>query len=191
MDDGTPLARERRSEAASRASGRLKRFAAVATVLACVGTAVAFYSQQGFALDPRMLRARIEDFGWLAPAVYVVAAALRPFLILPSWVVMSAGGLLFGVWGGIAWGSVGFSLGALLAFSLARALGRDAVSSRLGGRAADLLAVAHLHHALAVAGFDRSELLGGLVGSDTGNTNGGNKREKRYADNLSSHSWAR
>jgi uncharacterized membrane protein YdjX (TVP38/TMEM64 family) len=136
MDDGTPLAREQRSEAASRASGRLKRFAAVATVLACVGTAVAFYSQQGFALDPRMLRARIEDFGWLAPAVYVVAAALRPFLILPSWVVMSAGGLLFGVWGGIAWGSVGFSLGALLAFSLARALGRDAVSSRLGGRAA-------------------------------------------------------
>ena len=135
MGNGTPPGDEGRSEVASGASGRLKRFAASAAVVACAGVAVTVYSQQGFDLDPRILRARIEDFGWLAPAAYVVAAAARPFLFLPSWVVMSAGGLLFGFWGGIAWGSLGFSLGALLAFSVARALGRDAVATRLGGRA--------------------------------------------------------
>jgi len=93
------------------------------------------YWQQGFELDPRALRGRIEAFGWLAPAAYIVAAAIRPFLFLPSWVVMSAGGLLFGMWGGIAWGSAGFTLGALVAFLIARGLGRDAVTGRLGARA--------------------------------------------------------
>jgi len=102
----------------------------------CLGVAVTVYSQQGFDLDPRALRARIDAFGWLAPAAYVVAAMLRPFLLLPSWVVMSAGGLVFGVWCGIVWGSVGFSLGAVLAFLIARGLGRDALAARLRGRAA-------------------------------------------------------
>jgi len=115
---------------------RSKRRAAIVTMALCFGLAAAVYSQQGFALDPRILRARIDQFGWLAPAAYIIAAALRPFLILPSWVVMSAGGLLFGVWGGIAWSSVGFSLGAVLAFLIARGLGRDALAVRLRGRAA-------------------------------------------------------
>lgn len=135
MEDGTPLGRETRGEVASPATGRLKRVAAIAAVVGCAGVAVAVYWQQGFELDPRVLRGRIALFGWLAPAAYVVAAALRPFLFLPSWVVMSAGGLLFGFWGGIAWGSIGFSLGALLAFAIARGLGRDAVITRLGTRA--------------------------------------------------------
>ena len=45
------------------------------------------------------------------------------------------GGLLFGIWGGILWGSLGFSVGAAMAFLIARALGRDAVATRLRGRA--------------------------------------------------------
>jgi uncharacterized membrane protein YdjX (TVP38/TMEM64 family) len=114
---------------------RLKRIAAGATIFVCLAIALGVYSQQGFDLDPRTLRARIEGFGWLAPAAYVAAAALRPFLFLPSWVVMSAGGLLFGMWGGIVWGSIGFSLGAAMAFLIARGLGRDAVATRLRGRA--------------------------------------------------------
>jgi uncharacterized membrane protein YdjX (TVP38/TMEM64 family) len=116
-------------------AGRLRRLAASTAVLACLAVAAFVYSQQGFVLDPRALRSRIEAFGWLAPAAYVVAAALRPFLFLPSWVVMSAGGLLFGIWGGIVWGSVGFSLGAAMAFLIARGLGRDVVATRLRGRA--------------------------------------------------------
>ena len=119
-------------------SVRIKRFASAVTIALCLAFAVAVYSQEGFDLDPRALRERIDGFGWLAPVAYIAAAALRPFLGLPSWVVMSAGGLLFGVSGGILWGSIGFSLGAVLAFSIARGLGREAVAVRLQGRAASI-----------------------------------------------------
>lgn len=115
---------------------RRKRVISIAVIVAGIAGAAAVYSQQGFDIDPRILRARIADFGWLAPAVFVVAAALRFFLLLPSWVFMTVGGLLFGVWGGILWGSIGFSLGAVLSFSIARGLGRDALAARLRGRAA-------------------------------------------------------
>ena len=114
---------------------RLKRLAASAVIVGCLAVTASVYSQQGFDLDPRTLRERIDGFGWLAPLAYVLAAALRPFLFLPSWVIMSAGGLAFGIAGGVLWGSIGFTLGAVLAFSIARALGRDVVASRLQGRA--------------------------------------------------------
>ena len=107
-----------------------------AVLALCFGAAAIVHSQYEFELDPRVLRERIAEFGWLAPAVFVVAAAARIFLVLPSWVFMTVGGLLFGVWGGILWGSVGFTLGAVATFAVARGLGRDALAHRLRGRAA-------------------------------------------------------
>ena len=118
------------------ASSRRKRWLSVLVLGACIAGAAYFHSQYEFELDPRVLRERIAGFGWLAPAVFVVAAAARIFLILPSWVFMTVGGLLFGVWGGIVWGSVGFTLGAVVTFAVARGLGRDALAHRLRGRAA-------------------------------------------------------
>ena len=114
---------------------RPARIAALVAVGVCIAVAIYVYTQFGFDLDPRTLRDRIGEFGWLAPAAYVVVASMRIFLGLPSWVVMSAGGLLFGVWGGFVWGLVGFNVGAALAFGIARGLGRDAVAARLRGRA--------------------------------------------------------
>ena len=115
---------------------RRKRVLSLVVLVTCVGAAATFYSQYDFELDPRVFRERIEAFGWLAPAVYVLAVSLRFVLLLPSWVFMTAGGLLFGFWGGVVWGSLGFSIGAVLAFLLARGLGRDALAPRLRGRAA-------------------------------------------------------
>ena len=114
---------------------RVRQTLAVLAIGACIGVSVWVYSTFGFDLDPRTLRDRIEGFGWMAPAIYVVAASLRLFLGLPSGVVMSAGGLLFGLWGGLAWGFVGFMASSLLSFALARGLGRDALAGRLAGRA--------------------------------------------------------
>jgi len=135
MDNGRPPDRGSTELGAGLAArARAKQLAAGLLIVVCFAVAAAVYTQQGFDLDPRALRERIEGFGWLAPLAYVAAAALRPFLFLPSWVVMSAGGLLFGVTGGILWGSLGFTLGAVMAFVIARALGRDAVAARLRGR---------------------------------------------------------
>jgi len=99
-----------------------------------MGLSVYVYSQGQIELSPLVLRERIAAFGWLAPAGFAAAAALRPFLLLPSWIVMSAGGLLFGVAGGVFWGSIGFTIGALFSFGVARGLGRDLVARRMHGR---------------------------------------------------------
>lgn len=127
--------------ASSEASGpqtrasRARQGAAAVAIAICIGIAIYVYSRVGFDLDPRSVRDRIAEFGILAPAIYVGVATLRIFLGLPSGVVMSAGGLLFGVWGGLAFGFVGFMANSLLSFALARGLGRDAVAARLRGRA--------------------------------------------------------
>lgn len=111
----------------------LSRWLALGVLAAGIGLAVGLGSRHGVDLDPARLREWIESQGWRAPLVFVLAASLRIFLVLPSWVVMSAGGLLFGVVGGTLFGTVGFTLGSLLVFGLARAIGRDAVEGRLSG----------------------------------------------------------
>ena len=113
-----------------------RRWAAGVVFAAAVAVGAWFHWRHGFDLDPVVLRERIAALGWWAPVGFMAAAALRFFLGLPSMVVMSAGGLLFGFWGGTLFGTLGFSAGAALAFGTARGLGRDFVEGRLHGRLA-------------------------------------------------------
>ncbi len=108
-----------------------KQGASVLVLLAAIGAGVWFHSGTSVDLDPKVLRERIEALGWWAPIGFMAAAGLRPFLLLPSFVVMSAGGLLFGMFQGILLSTIGFSLGAILDFVLARGLGREAVQKRM------------------------------------------------------------
>lgn len=110
---------------------KFKQIASVLVLLAAIGVGVWFQRETSVDLDPMDLRHRIEGLGWWAPLAFTAAAALRPFLLLPSFVVMSAGGLLFGWLGGIVFSTIGFSLGAILDFVLARGLGREAVQKRM------------------------------------------------------------
>jgi len=108
------------------------RVASIVALLAAMGLAAWVHGQGGVTLDPVEWRARIAEFGWLAPAGFVVVASLRPFLLMPSWVIMSAGGLLFGVTGGILIGTFGFTVGAVMMFGMCRGLGRDVVARYSG-----------------------------------------------------------
>ena len=109
--------------------------AALLFVVAVIG-GVWFHSHGGLPLEPSLLRERIRELGWVAPFGFVAIAALRPVLALPSAVIMTAGGLAFGVVGGTALSTLGMSIGAALGFGLARALGRDVVQKRMGDRLA-------------------------------------------------------
>jgi uncharacterized membrane protein YdjX (TVP38/TMEM64 family) len=122
--------------AADLARRRRHRLVAAAGLAIGLGAALYGASHGEFSLDPRAFRTQIESLGWLAPAGFVAAAALRPFLALPSWVLMSAGGLLFGIAGGMLYSVIGFGLGALFTFGIARGLGRDAIEQRLHGSVA-------------------------------------------------------
>lgn len=75
---------------------------------------------------------------WWAPAAFVAAYALGTTLGAPGTVLTFAGGAIFGVALGSVVNWAGASLGALLAFTVARTLGRDLVARIVRGRAAAL-----------------------------------------------------
>jgi len=111
------------------------RIALASVLLAAIAVGVAFRDQ----MDPAALEAWITGFGITAPAVFVALYALASVLFLPGMVMTLAGGALFGpVWGTLI-NLLGATLGATAAFLVARYLGADWVSRRLGGRLKDLV----------------------------------------------------
>jgi uncharacterized membrane protein YdjX (TVP38/TMEM64 family) len=84
--------------------------------------------------DGARLRELVDRAGTGAPAVFVAVCALGTAVFFPKPVLATAAGLLFGV----GWGSVlavaGFTAGAMIAFGIARTLGRAAVARWLGKR---------------------------------------------------------
>lgn len=108
----------------------------VLLVLLVVALAVA--AQLADLPDGAGLRALVDGAGNAAPVVFVAVCALGTAVFFPKPVLATAAGLLFGV----GWGSVlaiaGFTAGAMIAFTVARVLGRDTVKGWLGERLAVL-----------------------------------------------------
>jgi uncharacterized membrane protein YdjX (TVP38/TMEM64 family) len=82
--------------------------------------------------QPEALRDFVADLGLFGPLALISVMTLRPFLGLPSWLVMLASGMLFGPLLGTLYAVLGGLGGALLIFGVARALGRETVQARLG-----------------------------------------------------------
>jgi uncharacterized membrane protein YdjX (TVP38/TMEM64 family)/rhodanese-related sulfurtransferase len=101
--------------------------------LALLGTiGLAFALRERF--DVAALQAWVEGAGAAAPLVFVAVYAAATVLFLPGAVITMAGGALFGpVWGTL-WNLTGATLGASLAFLIARYLGADWVTRRAGTR---------------------------------------------------------
>lgn len=78
------------------------------------------------------LRSRLQDFGGFAPVVFVGGCAIGTALFFPKPVLATAAGLLFGVLPGLALAVIGCTAGALIAFGVARAMGRHRVAALLG-----------------------------------------------------------
>lgn len=111
------------------------RIGLFAGLLVAIGGAVAFRDR----IDPGALESWIAGFGITAPLVFVVVYALASVLFLPGMIMTLAGGALFGpVWGTLI-NLFGATLGATAAFLVARYLGADWVSRRLGGRLKELV----------------------------------------------------
>jgi uncharacterized membrane protein YdjX (TVP38/TMEM64 family) len=80
------------------------------------------------------LRVWVEALGWLGPAIFVALVTFRVFLLLPSAVVLSVGGLAFGTVLGTVLGTIGITLSAVMKFAIARGAGRDVLMRSLGDR---------------------------------------------------------
>jgi len=85
--------------------------------------------------DPAQLAAWAKAAGPAAPVMFVLIAAVSTCVMFPGQVTATAAGVLFGVTAGVALTLAAATLGAALAFLLARGVGATAISRLLGPRA--------------------------------------------------------
>ena len=116
-------------------SGRWLRILLV--VVLAAGIAVVLLNRDR--IDPAALEAWVAAAGWMGPALFILVYALGAVFFVPGSVMTLAGGALFGpVWGTLL-NLAGATLGATLAFLVARYVASDWVARRAGGRLAKLI----------------------------------------------------
>jgi uncharacterized membrane protein YdjX (TVP38/TMEM64 family) len=90
-------------------------------------------------LEKERLRQFIGAYGVWGPVIYLAVWTLAPPLSLPGLPITLAGGVLFGPFWGVVYTAVGATMGATLAFLVARYLARDWVAARLAGTKIEVL----------------------------------------------------
>ena len=71
----------------------------------------------------------------LAPLIFVPLYAVAVALAIPGTILTLAGGAVFGLWWGTLFNWLGATIGANLAYLLARFLGREGITQLLGEKA--------------------------------------------------------
>jgi len=101
--------------------------------------AAGFYARGALGLEfsRESIEQLVAGLGWKAGAVFVGMVTFRQFLGLPSAVVLSAGGLVFGAVTGALLGGIGIIASAIFGYTIARGAGRELLRRRLGARADD------------------------------------------------------
>jgi len=112
----------------------LARATVLLALIAGIALAVAYRDQ----FDAAALEAWVQDSGGAAPVVFMAVYALATVLFLPGSVITLAGGALFGPVLGTVYNLTGATIGATLAFLVARYLAGDWVERRAGGRLGQL-----------------------------------------------------
>jgi len=108
----------------------ISRILLVLAMAAAIAAAFTFRED----LNPASLEARMDDFGALAPLVFMALFALATVLFLPGSVFALAGGALFGPVLGTVYNLSGATIGAIIAFFIARYLASDWVARKAGGK---------------------------------------------------------
>jgi uncharacterized membrane protein YdjX (TVP38/TMEM64 family)/rhodanese-related sulfurtransferase len=109
---------------------------ALALLLAAAVTSAALYRDQ---INLATLDAWLGSLGLWAPLAYVLLFALATVVFVPGAIFAFAGGALFGPFWGSIWNLTGATLGAALAFLVARYLVGDWVARKAGGLAKRLI----------------------------------------------------
>lgn len=114
---------------------RLLRLGLFAALLAAVALAVVYRDR----FDVAALEAWIQNAGIWAPLLFMAVYAVAAVLFLPGSVLTLAGGALFGPVLGTFYNLTGATIGATLAFLVARYLASDWVAAKTGGRLKQLI----------------------------------------------------
>jgi uncharacterized membrane protein YdjX (TVP38/TMEM64 family)/Fe-S oxidoreductase len=106
-------------------------------------------------LQQEKLQELIASYGNLAPAIYILIYALAPVLFLPGLPITIVGGIAFGPFWGVVYTITGSTIGASLAFLVARYVARDWVASKLTGPKWEKLDREVAQHGWKVVAFTR------------------------------------
>ncbi len=107
-----------------------------AVAIAAAITVVVLYREK---LDFAAIQTWIAGLGVVAPIVFMAIYALGAVLFFPGSVLTLAGGALFGPVQGTLYNLAGATIGATLAFLVARYLAQDWVTRKAGGKLKQLL----------------------------------------------------
>jgi uncharacterized membrane protein YdjX (TVP38/TMEM64 family) len=113
---------------------KILAFALVAGLALLLHAGQEFRASAGIDWSPESLREYVRALGPIAPVAFLGMVTFRSLLALPSAVVLTAGGLVFGAWLGALLGALGLVASALWCFAAARLMGRDWVQSRIPER---------------------------------------------------------
>jgi len=119
----------------------VRRPGAIWRVIVVVGliSAIAYLTLHRELLQRWLLERELLRFGPLAPIFFILVYAAATALFVPGSVLTIAGGALFGPMLGTLWNLSGATLGATLAFLIARYLASDWVSRAAGDQLARLM----------------------------------------------------
>lgn len=114
---------------------RVVRLALLLLLAGAIGMAIVYRDR----FDASALQAWVENAGAWAPLLFMLIYAAAAVLFLPGSILTLAGGALFGPLLGTFYNLTGATLGAALAFLVARYLASDWVAARSGGRLKQLI----------------------------------------------------
>jgi uncharacterized membrane protein YdjX (TVP38/TMEM64 family) len=98
----------------------------LALLAALVGAAFLAVASSGH-LSAQRVRGWVDDYGVAGPLVFIAVSALLTPALFPGPLLAGASGLLFGTWLGTPISIVSATLGATIAFGIARWIAHDAV----------------------------------------------------------------
>ena len=114
---------------------KLIRFTLFAALMAGIAVAAAYREQ----FSATALQNWMQDAGVAAPLMFMALYAAATVLFLPGSILTISGGALFGPVWGTFYSLTGATLGATLAFLVARYLASDWVARKAGGRLKQLI----------------------------------------------------
>jgi uncharacterized membrane protein YdjX (TVP38/TMEM64 family) len=104
-------------------------------ILAACGALIAFAAfargALGLEWNAESIRDSVQGYGAWGPIVFVALMGFRYFLLVPSQILLIAGGLVFGAAAGTLYGAIGLGVSGVTAFGLARWVGRESVLSNV------------------------------------------------------------
>ncbi len=106
-------------------------------------------------LNEDTLKGLISQYKTMAPLVYIGIYSVAPALFLPGLPLTVAAGILFGPFWGVVYAITGATIGASIAFLIARYIGRDWVEQRITGERLKRLDQEVARHGWKVVAFTR------------------------------------